>query len=89
MLKERNWTLNDLKELHLENNETINMENLSTIIANENFVRGIHKVVKYQAENSSAPTYLYKFTYKKENSILETLINKTYKGNIYFHKKIH
>ena len=83
MLKEYNLTTNDLKNLHLENNEPLNMENLAIIFGNENFVRGIHKVAQYQAENSKAPTYLYKFTFKEGKSVIEILMNKKYEGNVW------
>ena len=86
MLYKKNLTINYLKKFYFGNNGSISnasMDQLANLLGDENFVRGIHKVAQYQVENSSAPTYLYKFTYKEETTLLEALINKSYKGNIF------
>lgn len=44
------------------------------------FLRGIHDVIDIQMEKAPKTTYIYKFTYDSENSLLRIVMNVTLPG---------
>lgn len=75
-------TSKQLKSLYF-NNEKITESNngkLADLFGDINFIEGIHRVVKYQVKNNSAPTYFYRFTYDKDFSLMKTWGDCTLSG---------
>lgn len=66
---------NDLRHIYCKNDNITeeNHEKLIDLWSDMYFVEGIQRVVKTQVEKSSAPTYLYKFSYDKDSPIKEYL----------------
>ena len=84
-----NLTADELKRLYCKLDEMTpeitpeRIERLTELTGDIHFVEGIHRVVKTQAEKSSAPTYMYKFTYDRAPSIVKKIFNCTHMKGIH------
>lgn len=77
-----NLTANQVKRLYYQN-ETVshnNMEKFVDFTTDFYFVEGIQKFARVQAEESSAPTYLYQFSYDPPESFSKRLIKSDVSG---------
>lgn len=82
MLKKSNTTPKQLREFYF-GDEKISDKNTSSYVdfqSDIQFVRGIHRVLKYQVRQGSKPTYFYYFTYDKGPSLTKLLANTTLSG---------
>lgn len=89
VLKRYGLTLKDLRRLYYEQDKITqaNCSIYADMAGDLNFVEGIHKAVKVQVEKSSAPTYLYKFSFDENMSLTRSRIPYPISGNIDdFHK---
>ena len=76
----------DLKRLYFNGEDLSKKDDqrIADLWGDMHFVDGIHKVIRIQVDQSSAPTYFYQFTYDKGFSFIKTKINNLVKGNITF-----
>lgn len=80
LIKKYNLSPDDLRRLYCKNEITAeNHERLVDLWGDMLFVEGIHRVLKTQTEKSSAPTYLYQYTFD-QISIMKAMINTTISG---------
>lgn len=84
VLKEYNLTLQQLRRLYYKSEEVTekNMDKFADIMGDLLFVEGLHRFVKIQFEQSSAPTYMYQFSYDSQQSIARTLITDVPAGKV-------
>lgn len=72
----------DLKKLYFKD-EKISLDTRDTFAdmkGDFDFVEGIHRAIEIQLESSSAPTYLYKFSYDDELTLMKSLLPFAIKG---------
>lgn len=67
MRRKYNLSPDDLRRMYHKNIEITDEdhEKLVDLWSDISWVEGIHSIVKTQVEKSSAPTYLYQFSYDK------------------------
>lgn len=75
-IKQCNQSVDDLRRLYYGNAEIseANSKPLFELGGDLYFVEGIHRVVKMQVKAGSAPTYLYRYTFDKEPSVLKMML---------------
>ena len=85
-LKKEGISSSNLKRLYF-GNEPIGektMQKYANYLSDVMFVQGIHHIVNIQMKNSTHPTYLYKFSYEANESLLRMAFNITLPGISYF-----
>ncbi|KAG9436182.1 esterase FE4 isoform X1 [Apis mellifera carnica] len=81
-LKKQSITPNDLKHYYF-GKEIISEETkqkYADFMSDVMFLRGIHDVINIQMEKAAESTYMYKFTYDSEMSLLRMVMNVTLPG---------
>lgn len=75
--------------MYFGNDNELTKEKLETFvdfISDMQFVKGIHQVVNIQVEKSSAPTYLYQYSYDKIPSPFKLLLKLNIKGKTFYYR---
>lgn len=86
-----NLTPDNLKQIYFDKAE-ISQENIDKFVdmfGDVHFVEGIHRVLKTQIEKSSAPTYLYQFTYDKDPSLVKLMSRTSMSGKTFIFSVKH
>lgn len=81
-LKKEGITPNDLKHYYF-GKEIINektKQKYADFMSDVMFLQGIHDVIDIQIEKAAKSTYMYKFTYDSEMSLLRIVMNVTLPG---------
>ena len=84
ILKRHNLTPQQFRRLYYKS-ERISANNIDKyvdIASDLHFVEGIHRFVKIQTKQSSAPTYLYQLTYDPGYSAIKAQVSTPISGNV-------
>ena len=79
LLKQYDLLPESLKHMYCNDYDVTdkNFEKLIDLLGDLYFVEGIHRIVNYQVERSSCPTYMYQFSYDKSVSIVKDILGKS------------